>query len=287
MINIYTLVSISFYKETFVLNLVKLKNIEFNKLQSTLFIISIFLAIVISEYIFVYHDAGYGIVLSLFITIAIYAIVSAITMDHIFVICAESLALIPLYVLFTSSLPWFFIDQQFLLPAVYSIILALCFWHMHEHNIQPNSIGLKKHKLLKYAIIGTIIGCITGPIEYLVLQPAPAFPTFEFKFLFRDIIYMTFFVGIGEEILFRGLIQNDLINAFGTKKGIIGQAFLFGVMHMTWRSPLELAFTFFAGLLFGILYHKTGSLTAPIVFHGVNNTVLVAILPYYFSGLLI
>ena len=264
----------------------KLKTIEFNKLQSTLFIISIFLAIVISEYIFVYHDAGYGIVLCLLVTITIFIIISAITMDKIFVICAESLALIPIYVLFTSSLPWFFIDQQFLLPAVYSIILALCFWHMHEHNIQPKSIGLKKDKLLKYALIGTVIGIFTGQIEYLVLQPSPAFPTFELKYLIRDLIYMTFFVGIGEEILFRGLIQNDLVNAFGTKKGIIGQAFLFGVMHMTWRSPLELIFTFFAGLLFGILYHKTGSLTAPIVFHGVNNTVLVAILPYYFTGLL-
>ncbi len=265
----------------------KLKKVGLNDQQASLFIICIFLAILIAEYIFTYLDAGQGIVLCLGLTIFIYIIVSVVDMKHGFINSAESLAIIPLYVLFTSSLPWFFINQQFLLPAVYSLILALCFWHMHEKHLEFHAVGLKGDKLLKYTIIGVLIGLFTGPIEYWVLQPAPSFPTFELKYLLRDAVYMTFFVGLGEELLFRGLIQNDLIRIFGTKKGIFGQAFLFGVMHMTWRSPLELVFTFFAGLLFGILYHRTGTLTAPIAFHGMNNTMLVSILPYYFAGLLI
>jgi len=271
----------------FVSNFVKLKKVAFNKLQATLFIASIFLAIVISEYFFTYKDAGYGIILCLISIILVYVIISAIDMEHSFINSAESLAIIPLYVLFTSSLPWFFIDQQFLLPAVYSIILALCFWHMHEKNILPKDVGLKKNSLFKYAIIGGLIGIITGSIEYWILHPAPAFPTFQLKYLLRDMIYMIFFVSLGEELLFRGFIQKDLIYAFGTKTGILGQAFLFAAMHMTWRSPLELAFTFFAGILFGTLYHKTGSLTASIALHGINNIMLVAVLPYYFTGLLI
>lgn len=265
----------------------KLKKVVFSKLQATLFILSIFLAIVTAEYIFTYRDAGYGIVLCLAVTIVIYVIISAVDMQQVFINAAESLAIIPLYVLFTSSLPWFFIDQQFLLPAVYSIILALCFWHMHEKNLELHNVGLKGNNLLKYAMIGILIGLFTGPVEYWVLKPVPSFPTFELKYLLRDIVYMTFFVGLGEELLFRGLIQKDLIDTFGTRTGILGQAFLFAVMHMTWRSPLELAFTFFAGILFGILYHRTGSLTAPIAFHGMNNTMLVSVLPYYFAGLLL
>lgn len=271
----------------FVSNCVKLKKVAFNKIQASLFIMFVFLAIVISEYFFTYKDAGYGIILCLISVVIIYVIISAIDMEHNFINSAESLAIIPLYVLFTSSLPWFFIDQQFLLPAVYSIILALCFWHMHEKKILPQKVGLKRDNILKYAIIGALIGIFTGPVEYWILHPAPAFPAFELKYLLRDIIYMTLFVGLGEELLFRGFIQNDLIDVFGTKTGILAQAFLFAVMHMTWRSPLELVFTFFAGTLFGLVYHKTGSLTAPIVFHGINNTMLVSILPYYFAGLLI
>lgn len=265
----------------------ELKRIDLNTAQATSFIALIFLAIVISQYVFVYQDVGYGIIICLFITILIYITISAVRMQKKFIRSAESLALIPIYVLFTSSLPWFFINQQLLLPAVYSIILALCFWHMHENNLQPSDVGLTSENLLKFAMLGAVIGLFTGQIEYQVLKPAPSFPEFELRYLVRDLFYMTFFVGLGEELLFRGLIQRDLIKAFGTRSGIFGQAFLFGVMHMTWRSPLELVFTFFAGLLFGILYHRTGSLTAPVVFHGVNNTMLVAVLPYYFSGLLI
>lgn len=265
----------------------ELKKLELNNSQATLFIVLIFAAIVISQYTFVYYDAGYGIVLCLFVALAIYIIISAISMQDTFTASAESLALIPIYVLFTSSLPWFFIDQQFLLPAVYSIILGLCFWHMYEKNIPFDSVGFTRKRLLKYALIGIAIGFFTGQIEYQVLKPAPSFPTFELTYLFRDLMYMTFFVGIGEELLFRGLIQNDLIGSFGVRTGIIGQAFLFGIMHLTWRSPLELVFTFFAGLLFGMLYYKTKSLTAPVAFHGFNNTMLVAILPYYFAGMMI
>ncbi|MEZ5336048.1 MAG: CPBP family intramembrane glutamic endopeptidase [Methanolobus sp.] len=262
------------------------KTIEFNRIQATVFILVIFVAIIIAEYIFVYYDAGYGIVVCLALALAIYIIASVIKMNKSIEDSAESLSLIPLYVLFTASLPWFFISQELLLPAVYSIILALCFWHMYEKDIDPASVGLKKGNILKFTIIGILIGFFTGQIEYLVIRPEPSYPTFEIKYMLRDLVFMTVFVGIGEELLFRGIIQNDLIKAFGTNKGILGQAFLFGIMHMTWRSPLELLFTGLAGLLFGIFYHKTGSLTGPIVFHGINNTMLVAILPYYYSGLL-
>lgn len=265
----------------------KLKVIDLNDTVAKWFILLIFILIAFSEYIFTYLNASYGILLSLALAIMIYLIISLVNMNQMYINAGESLALIPLYILFTSSLPWFFIDQQLLMPAVYSIILALCFWHMNQNHISTEEVGFKKNNFVKYILIGSLVGLFTGPIEYLVLKPDPMFPVFELKNLLKDFIYMTFFVGIGEELLFRGLIQNDLVKIFGLRQGILGQGFLFGIMHMTWRSPLEIVFTFFAGLLFGIIYHKTGTLTAPIMFHGVNNTVLVSILPYYFSGLLI
>jgi membrane protease YdiL (CAAX protease family) len=48
------------------------------------------------------------------------------------------------------------------------------------------------------------------------------------------------------------------------------------------RSIPELGFVFIAGLILGILYLKTKSLVAPIIAHGVNNVMLVAVLPYIF-----
>jgi len=247
---------------------------------SMLFIILILIAIAILEYIFVYTKVGYGIILALFLTILIYIVVSIPKSETEALKTAESLALIPLYVLFTASLPWFFLKQAYILPAVYSIILALCFLHMHERDIGLGGVGLVKENWLKWIVIGTLIGIPTGTIEYFVLLPKAAFPVFQLKYLLRDFAYMLFFVSFAEEILFRGIIQTDLQKIFGKRVGLIAAAYLFGIMHLTWRSVPELAFTFFAGYLLGYLYNRTNSLIGPIFLHGINNLMLVSILPY-------
>ena len=127
-----------------------------------------------------------------------------------------------------------------------------------------------------------MIGIPLGIGEYFILQPAPAFPYFEVKYLLRDMVYMLCFVSIGEELLFRGLIQRDLVSVFGWKGGLLGASALFAIMHLTWRSIPELVFVFLAGLILGALYLKTKSLIAPIVAHGITNVILVAVLPYIF-----
>ncbi|MDP3879583.1 MAG: type II CAAX endopeptidase family protein [Dehalococcoidales bacterium] len=245
------------------------------------FIVALMAGIVVSEYVFAYHNVAYGIVIALALVLFTYLSLSVLHLQRGIINCGESLALVPLYILFTSSLPWFFINQQFLLPAVYSCIMGLCFWHIYEKGLSLSDLfGFSKEKLLKYSLIGLAIGVPLGTVEYLILRPAPAFPGFEVRYLFRDMVYMFFFVGIGEELLFRALIQRDLADVFGWKWGLLGASFLFAVMHLTWRSVPELGFVFIAGIVLGALYLKTKSLTAPIIAHGVNNVMLVAVLPY-------
>ena len=249
------------------------------------FIAALALAITACEYIFAYHNVAYGIVIALTIVIAIYITVSVRSFDKRIVDCAESLTLIPLYILFTSSLPWFFIDQQFLLPVVYSCIMGLCLWHIYRKELNLKQIlSFNKKTLLKYSLIGLAIGIPLGLGEYFVLRLAPAFPTFEVKYLIRDLVYMLVFVGLAEEILFRGLIQQDLSKAFGWKWGLFSASTIFAIMHLTWRSLPELGFVFLAGLILGVLYLKTKSLVAPIVAHGINNVMLVAVLPYVLAS---
>ncbi len=249
-------------------------------MRPKLFIFLIFAAITALEYVFVYVNVGYGILLSLFLALTIYVIVSIPVEETNINIAAESLALIPLYVLFTSSLPWYFVKQSYLLPAVYSIVLALCFWHVLEKDLSLTKMGFVRDKFVKFVIGGVLIGIFTGIIEFAIIRPEPSFPSFEARNVFTDYIYMTFFVGIGEEMLFRGIIQTDLQRALGKNTGLHLSAYLFGIMHMTWRSPLELVFATLAGYLFGYIYNKTNSLVMPITLHGINNTVLVGILPY-------
>lgn len=246
-----------------------------------LFIVGIGVLIALCEWVFAYQNVAYGIVIALGLAILIYIMLSALHFEPRITNCGESLALIPLYILFTSSLPWFFINQQYLLPAVYSIILGLVLWHVYQRKLSLKRLfGFSKEKILKYSLGGLAIGVVLGTGEYFILQPTPAFPTFEVRYLLRDMVYMFLFVGTGEELLFRGLIQRDLIGAFGWKWGLLGASLIFAAMHLTWRSIPELGFVFIAGLILGFLYWRTKSLVAPIVAHGVGNVMLVAVLPY-------
>jgi len=250
------------------------------KVYPVLVIAAICLGITFCEWVFAYHDVAYGIILALFLSLIIYMVIPLVKMGTAFTDCAESLVLIPLYILFTSSLPWFFLSQEWLLPAVYLTVLALCAWHIYRKNISLRQIGLHKNKLLRYTLAGILVGIPLGIIEYFVITPPPSFPTFEIKYLVRDLIYMVAFVGIAEEVLFRGLIQRDMMNLLGWKWGLLGASLMFSVMHLTWRSVPELGFTFVVGLIFGYLYYRTQSLTAPIIAHGVGNAILVAVMPY-------
>lgn len=250
------------------------------KVYSALIITAICLGITLCEWVFAYRDVVYGIILALFLALIIYMVIPITRLGQAFTDCAESLVLIPLYILFTSSLPWFFLSQELLLPAVYSAILALCVWHIYRKNISLKDIGFSSNKIPKYVLIGILVGIPLGVGEYFIITPAAAYPTFEIKYLMRDFVYMVAFVGLGEELLFRGLVQKDMMNLLGWKWGLLGASLMFMVMHLTWRSLPELGFTFFAGMLFGYLYHRTHSLTAPVIAHGVGNTILVAVMPY-------
>jgi len=245
-----------------------------------LFILTILAAITITEWIFAYKNVAYGIGLALFLTIGIYILISVMRFSQPITNSAESLSLIPLYILFTSSLPWFFINQEYLIPAVYATILALCLWHIYQKKLSFTALGFTKDKWLKYILMGIAIGIPIGMVEYFILRPAPVFPTFEVKYLLRDLFYMVCFVGLGEEVLFRALVQKDLSKALGWKWGLVLAGLMFAVMHLTWRSVPELIFVFFAGLILGYVYYRTESLVAPIVIHGIGNVTLVAIMPY-------
>ena len=255
-----------------------------SKAYSAILISVICLGITFCEWVFAYQDAAYGIILALFLALGIYLVIPVIKLGQPFTDCAESLVLIPLYILFTSSLPWFFLSQELLLPAVYSAILALCAWHIYRKNLSLREIGFSRERLPKYILIGVLVGVPLGVVEYFIITPVAAFPTFEIKYLMRDLVYMVVFVGLGEELLFRGLVQRDMMNLLGWKWGLLGASLMFGVMHLTWRSIPELGFTFFAGLLFGYLYYRTYNLTAPIIAHGVGNTILVSVMPYLLAA---
>lgn len=89
---------------------------------------------------------------------------------------------------------------------------------------------------------------------------------------------------VGEEIVFRGLIQNELVR--GTNNihlSIWFAAFLFSAIHMQFFGFVP---RLLLGALFGYLYYWSGSLLIAIIAHFVNNAVSVLALYFYQQGTL-
>lgn len=73
--------------------------------------------------------------------------------------------------------------------------------------------------------------------------------------------------GIGEEVFFRGFLQPRI--------GLVPQAIWFSLEHAAYLSIPQLAVALVAGLLFGLAYRQTGSLTVPIVAHVLYDVVIL------------
>ncbi len=77
---------------------------------------------------------------------------------------------------------------------------------------------------------------------------------------------------IEEEILFRGIVQNDLERLFGVRMGLALQAVVFGTVHL---APLAYFTHTLFGLLLGFLRLRTRSLWPGVVVHGLWNLYVV------------
>ncbi len=77
--------------------------------------------------------------------------------------------------------------------------------------------------------------------------------------------------GIGEELLFRGVLQTALDRHFPVLVAIALPSFLFGALHA--RTLFYAVAAGIAGAYFGILFWGTGSLFAPIVTHAAYDYI--------------
>lgn len=90
------------------------------------------------------------------------------------------------------------------------------------------------------------------------------------------IVFITvgIFGPIIEEIIFRGLILNELKKVSPVIAAVIIQAVLFGAYHM---NPLQSSYAFVVGIVLGLVAVLTRSIWAPILVHVFFNSVNVII----------
>ena len=82
--------------------------------------------------------------------------------------------------------------------------------------------------------------------------------------------------GLGEEMLFRGLIQQGLQSWLGPWAGLLLASIAFGVAH--WVSRTYMIFACIMGLYLGVLYWSSDNLLVPIIVHALYDYIALRIL---------
>lgn len=90
------------------------------------------------------------------------------------------------------------------------------------------------------------------------------------------------FIGPGEELLFRGVIQSRIREVFSPVAGVFIASTIFAFIHfpaLTLGAPLSAKLTSLLvlmgpSLILGATYEYTGNLVVPILIHGTYNSIL-------------
>jgi membrane protease YdiL (CAAX protease family) len=167
-----------------------------------------------------------------------------------------------------------------LILAVVQIVLLFVLARLLQKNPNPTTLTLMG---LNFVVLPRL-NQFTGPI------PGKAIAVF---------LTYAFFVGFGEEILYRGYMQSRLNESFGKPYRFFGVAFgwgailtalFFGLTHvgvLRWMLGMSTAvtwawgfWTFFSGLVFGFVREKSGGILAPALLHGLPQAVAMVFMVF-------
>lgn len=139
------------------------------------------------------------------------------------------------------------------------------------HYLKLN-VNVKKG-LLWGVVLSLLLGLYFAVGTYVLNEKS-----FQFPLSFDDYLNSFLMAGIAEEIVFRGLILQEINKKIPFWKANIVTALLFLIIHYPiWVYNSEFfvfgthIYIFALGLLFGLVYKKTGSLWSVVILHIFHN----------------
>jgi len=189
-----------------------------------------------------------------------------------------ALALVPLIRLLSLSLPLTgrpLIDWYLVIGVVLSVA---AFFTTRVTDLTAKRIGLT-FESWPFQIIFGITGIGFGFLEYLILKPDPLINEFTFDSIWRPALVLILFTGVLEEVIFRGLIQQASLATYG-RFGITFVAILFAILHVGYKSFLDVVFVLVIAMIFGLVVQRTGSLLGVSISHSLTNICLFLVFPF-------
>ncbi len=251
---------------------VSLKRFDLKKMKYPLIFT---LLLLLGEGIYSFYFTHWGIII--YVLLIILAVLSPLFIEERnTVLVIQSFILFALLRLVNSGLPLDLFLTHYQFQITYSILLPAAMLLAYHQGFDFRDLGLIRENILKNIILGLILGFILGTTEFLILSPGKIIPYYPF------VSASTFFIlGFTEELLYRGIFLTNTLKVTNSFYAILLTSIIFSAMHSIWLKPMEIAFTFYVGMVFGIIFYVSRSLITPITAHFIINFVLFQILPYY------
>ena len=134
--------------------------------------------------------------------------------------------------------------------------------------LSMRDVGIAAAVFAAYAVIALPVGFAT---HFIVWNPRVAAPDVILRPI---VVYLV--TAVPEEFLFRGLIQNLLTRWLGVPLGLAIGSVIFGLSHLP--DPRYAVLATIAGVAYGLVYLRTGKVTASAITHALVDTVWVVLL---------
>jgi len=236
-------------------------------------------ALTIAEVLVTYINLQAGLVLEALILFAL-LLNSSLKTSYNFSTLLRSMMALPIIRIIGLSIPLMQIDALYWFPIISVPLFAASFTIMRAQGLSLKNVGFVLGNW-KVQLLIAITGVFLGTIEYLILTPKPLIGTFNMENLIFASIILIISTGLAEEILFRGIIQKNAENVFGAVIGLLYTSLLFTALHIGWTSIYDLIFVFSVAVFYGYAFLKTRSLLGITLSHGLSNTMLFLVVPFY------
>lgn len=235
--------------------------------------------LITAEVLVAYSNLQAGLALEAIILFAL-LINSSLKTSYNFSVLLRSMMALPIIRIIGLSIPLMQTPPLYWFPIISIPLFAASYTIMRSQGLSLKNVGFIWGNIPVQLAIA-LTGVLLGTIEYLILQPEPLIATFNMRNLIFASIILIISTGLAEEILFRGIIQKNSENVFGAFYGLLYISLLFTALHIGWNSFYDLILVFLVAIFYGYAFQKTRSLLGITLSHGISNTFLFLIVPFY------
>ncbi|MCJ7510434.1 MAG: LysM peptidoglycan-binding domain-containing protein [Dehalococcoidia bacterium] len=233
--------------------------------------------IAVAELLTVMTDARWGLALHIGILTALLVQASLVTRQPYHKLLLV-LALAPLVRILSLSMPLENLDLMYWYAIVGAPLMIAALLTARTLGLSWRSIGFSVRSLRIQALV-VATGLAFGVAEYFILKPKPLIDEFSWGAFWLPALILLIGTGFNEELVFRGVMQSASSDALG-KWAILYVTVVFAVLHLGYKSVVDVAFVFAVGLFFGCVVAKTRSLLGVTLSHGITNIALYLVVPF-------